>query len=155
MKGHDEVIAKLNQLLAGELTAIDQYFIHGRLCHEWGFHKLGEHFEHERQEEQSHADRLIERILFLEGEPAMSERQPLHTGKTVEEMLSNDLALENSVITTLREAMGLCEKLQDYQTRDILLDLLRDTEEDHTHWLETQLGLIARIGLQYYLQSQI
>lgn len=155
MQGHLDIVAKLNQLLAGELTAIDQYFIHGRMCHEWGVSQLAEHFSHEMQEEQTHASALIARILFLEGLPALDQRQPLKVGQDVPEMLGNDLGLEYRVIAHLKEAIALCETHQDFQTRELLLDLLKDTEEDHAHWLETQLGLIAKIGLPNYLQTQL
>lgn len=155
MQGHLDIIAKLNQLLAGELTAIDQYFIHGHMCHEWGLKQLAEHFNHEMQEERTHASILITRILFLEGLPTLDQRQPLKVGRDVPEMLGNDLGLEYRVIANLKEAITLCEAQHDFQTRDLLMDLLRDTEEDHTRWLETQLGLIAKIGLPNYLQAQL
>jgi bacterioferritin len=155
MKGNDQVIAHLNTLLAGELSAIDQYFIHSRMYENWGFGKLYERIAHEVQDETNHADALIKRILFLEGTPDLSKRNPLHVGSTVEEMLKNDLALELQVETDLRKVMAFCESVQDYQTREILQALLKDTEDDHTHWLEQQLGMIERIGLQNYLQAQI
>ena len=155
MKGNDQVIAHLNTLLAGELSAIDQYFIHSRMYENWGFSKLYERIAHEVQDETNHADALIKRILFLEGTPDLSKRDPLHIGSTVEEMLKNDLALELQVVATLRKVMAFCESVQDYQTREILQAMLKDTEDDHTHWLEQQLGIIERIGLQNYLQSQI
>lgn len=155
MKGNDQVIAHLNTLLAGELSAIDQYFIHSRMYENWGFSKLYERIAHEVQDETNHADALIKRILFLEGTPDLSKRDPLHVGSSVEEMLKNDLALEIQVVAHLRKVMAFCESLQDYQTREILQAMLKDTEDDHTHWLEQQLGMIERIGLQNYLQSQI
>ena len=155
MKGNDQVIAHLNTLLAGELSAIDQYFIHSRMYENWGFSKLYERISHEVQDETNHADALIKRILFLEGTPDLSKRDPLHVGSTVEEMLKNDLALELQVVAHLRKVMAFCESVQDYQTREILQAMLKDTEDDHTHWLEQQLGMIERIGLQNYLQSQI
>jgi bacterioferritin len=155
MKGNDQVIAHLNTLLAGELSAIDQYFIHSRMYENWGFGKLYERIAHEVQDETNHADALIKRILFLEGTPDLSKRDPLHVGSTVEEMLKNDLALELQVVADLRKVMAFCESVQDYQTREILQGLLKDTEDDHTHWLEQQLGMIERIGLHNYLQSQI
>ncbi len=155
MQGPLEVIAKLNHLLAGELTAIDQYFIHGHMCREWGLNKLADHFAHEMQEEQTHASRLIARILFLEGLPEMNQRQPLKIGRNLPEMLGNDLGLEYSVIADLREAIALAETARDFPTRDLLLGLLKDTEEDHTRWLEIQLGLLDRIGLENYLQAQL
>jgi bacterioferritin len=155
MKGNNQVIAHLNTLLAGELSAIDQYFIHSRMYENWGFSKLYERISHEVQDETNHADALIKRILFLEGTPDLSKRDPLHVGSTVEDMLKNDLALELQVVAHLRKVMAFCESVQDYQTREILQALLKDTEDDHTHWLEQQLGMIERIGLQNYLQSQI
>ena len=155
MKGNDQVIAHLNTLLAGELSAIDQYFIHSRMYENWGFGKLYERIAHEVLDETNHADALIKRILFLEGTPDLSKRDPLHVGSTVEDMLKNDLALELQVVARLRQVMAFCESVQDYQTREILQAMLKDTEDDHTHWLEQQLGMIERIGLQNYLQSQI
>jgi len=155
MKGNDQVIAHLNTLLAGELSAIDQYFIHSRMYENWGFGKLYERIAHEVQDETNHADALIKRILFLEGIADLSKRDPLHVGSTVEEMLKNDLALELHVVAALRKVMAFCESVQDYQTREILQAMLKDTEDDHTHWLEQQLGKIELIDLQNYLQSQI
>lgn len=155
MEGNTQVIARLNTLLAGELTAIDQYFIHSRMYENWGFSKLFERIAHEVQDETAHATALIQRILFLGGIPDLSKREPLNVGKSVPEMLQNDLAVELQVITALRDVMSFCEQTQDYVTREILLVMLKDTEDDHTHWLEQQLGLIERIGLQNYLQSQM
>ena len=155
MKGNKKVIETLNKLLAGELTAMDQYFTHSRMFDDWGFSKLYERIDHEMDDEKQHADALIKRILFLEGTPDVGNRAPLNIGKDVPEMLTNDLALENQVVKDLREAIALCEKEQDYQTREILEAMLADTEEDHAYWLEKQLGLINKIGLQNYLQSQM
>lgn len=155
MKGDKNVIDHLNRLLAGELTAIDQYFLHSRMYENWGYHKLYERIHHEKEEEIQHADALIKRILFLEGTPDVATRQPLNIGKDVPQMLKNDLDLELAVIKHLREVIAYCEKVQDYITRDILVPMLDDTEQDHAYWLETQLRLIDRIGLQNYLQSQM
>ena len=155
MKGNEQVIAHLNALLAGELTAIDQYFIHSRMYENWGLSKLHQRIAHEVQDETNHADALIKRILFLEGFPDLTKREPLHVGHTVEAMLKNDLALELQVVADLRKVMAFCESVQDYQTREILQVMLEDTEHDHAHWLEQQLGLIERVGLQNYLQSQL
>ena len=155
MQGKPIVIAELNKLLAGELTAIDQYFIHSRMYQDWGYSKLFERISHESEEEKQHASWIIERILFLEGIPEMSLREPLHIGKTVPEMLQNDLELEYSVVKNLKAAIKLCEAEQDYQTREMLEKQLDDTENDHAYWLEKQLRLIDQIGLQNYLQSQI
>ncbi|WMC11178.1 bacterioferritin [Oceanimonas pelagia] len=155
MKGNQQIIAALNELLAGELSAMDQYFIHSRMYEDWGLTKLYERIDHEFEDEKGHAAKLIERILFLEGTPDMVTRVPLSIGKDVPSMLQSDLNLEYKVIEDLRKVMALCEKEQDYQTRDMLQVLLADTENDHTHWLEQQLGLIQRIGLPNYLQSQM
>lgn len=155
MKGDAKVIEYLNKLLAGELTAIDQYFTHSRMYQNWGLHKLYERIEHERTDEVGHAEALIKRILFLEGAPNLSVRNPLKIGKDAQEMLKNDLALEIGVIAALKEAIAYCETARDYQTREILGKMLEDTEEDHAHWLEKQLWLIEKTGLQNYLQSQM
>lgn len=155
MKGSDQVIAELNHLLAGELTAIDQYFVHSRIYEDMGLDKLYERLDHEREEETDHADQMIKRILFLEGHPDLATREPLNVGKTVSEMLQNDLNVEYSVIKNLKAAIALCESEQDYETRAMLVKQLEDSEEDHAYWLEKQLGLIDKIGLQNYLQSQM
>lgn len=155
MRGNSLVIERLNELLAGELTAIDQYFIHSRMYENWGFGKLYERVAHEVHDETGHADALIKRILFLEGTPDLSKRDPLSVGATVPNMLKNDLELELKVVAALRDAIAFCESVQDYRTREILEGLLEDTEDDHAHWLEQQLGLIDRIGLENYLQSQL
>lgn len=155
MKGDKKVIQILNGLLTGELTAMDQYFIHSRMYRDWGLNKLYERVDHEMGDETQHADRLISRILFLEGIPDLGKRDPLSVGKDVAEMLRNDLALEIKVVTALKKAIQSCESAGDYQTREILEVMLKDTEEDHTYWLERQLGLIEKIGLQNYLQSMM
>ncbi len=155
MKGNKKIIDTLNQLLAGELTSMDQYFTHSRMYEDWGLSKLYERINHEMDDEKQHADLLIKRILFLQGVPAVGNRSPLKIGKDVREMLKNDLELEYSVITALREAIAACEQEKDYQTREILETMLADTEEDHTYWLEQQLGLIEKIGIENYLQSQM
>ncbi|WP_010324885.1 bacterioferritin [Marinobacterium stanieri] len=155
MKGNQKVIDVLNKLLAGELAAMDQYFIHSEMYADWGLNKLYERIAHEFDDEKGHAKLMIERILFLEGTPDMVTRDPIHVGKTVPEMLQNDLNTEYSVAQNLRDAIALCEQEQDYQTRAMLRQQLEDTEEDHAYWLEKQLGLINKIGLQNYLQSQM
>ena len=155
MKGNAKIIDTLSALLADELTAMDQYFIHSRMYDDWGLSRLYERIDHEMEDEKRHADALIKRILFLEGIPDLSGRSPLNIGKDVPEMLKNDLALEMGVIEALKKAVASCEQAQDYQTREILEAMLADTEEDHTYWLEKQLGLIDKIGLQNYLQSQM
>lgn len=153
MQGQTEVIDYLNSLLAGELAARDQYFIHSRMYEDWGFAKLYERLNHEMEEETQHADALIRRILMLEGTPRM-RAEDLDVGTTVPEMLASDLRLEYKVREALAKGIALCEKHGDYVTRDILKIQLADTEEDHAYWLEQQLGLIKSIGLENYLQSQ-
>ncbi len=155
MKGKDRVIDELKKLLAGELAARDQYFIHSRMCEDWGLHKLYEHYEHERDEETQHADAIIKRLLFLEGVPDLNNQDALNVGADVISMFKNDLALEYQVTGALKAVIKICEEEQDYVTRELLRQQLSDTEEDHAYWLEKQLGLIDKIGLQNYLQSQM
>ena len=155
MKGKKKVIAQLQKLLRGELAARDQYFTHSRMYEDWGLTKLYERINHEMDDETQHADALIKRILFLEGIPDLSEQDGLRIGDNVAAMLKNDLEVEYEVVGALKEAIGVCEAEQDYQTREILEKMLADTEEDHAYWLEQQLGLIERIGIQNYLQSQM
>lgn len=155
MKGNQKVIDQLNRLLANELTAMDQYFIHSEMYRDWGLNELYERIAHEFEDEKGHASKLIERILFLEGTPNMVNRDPLRVGKDVPEMLNNDLLVEYEVGAELKKAIALCEAESDYQSREILEGLLADTEEDHTFWLEQQLGLIKKIGIQNYLQSKM
>lgn len=154
MKGNDRIIKILNTLLLGELAARDQYFIHSRMYEDWGLAKLYERLNHEMEEEAQHADAMIKRILFLEGTPAMAPQDALNIGTDVPSMLKSDLALEYKVAGDLKAAIKACEEEKDYVTREMLLVQLQDTEEDHAHWLEQQLGLIDKIGLQNYLQSQ-
>jgi bacterioferritin len=153
MKGNTQVIASLNSLLHNELAAIDQYFIHSRMYQDWGLDKLFDQLDHEMQEEITHADALIKRILFLEGTPNLTDRRDLIIGDDVPSMLKNDLILEMEVVAALKASISLCESEGDYQSREMLEKLLEDTEEDHVYWLEKQLGLIGKIGLQNYIQS--
>lgn len=155
MKGNQQVIAALNELLANELAAMDQYFIHSRMYHDWGLHKLFERIDHEFDDEKGHASKLIERILFLEGTPDLSKRDAIHVGQDVPAMLQNDLNVEYTVAKLLKSTMALCEQQQDYVSRNMLQQLLDDTENDHAHWLEQQLRLIKMLGLENYLQSQM
>jgi bacterioferritin len=154
MKGSEKVIAELQKLLANELTAIDQYFIHSRMYEDWGYTKLYERLDHETEEEKEHADKIIRRMLFLESTPDLSQRDGLRVGADVTAMLQNDLQLEYDVAAALKQAIAVCEQERDFQTREILEVLLQDTEEDHAYWLEQQLGLIEKLGMQNYLQSQ-
>ena len=155
MKGDNNIINILNKLLTGELSAADQYFCHSRMYQDWGLNRLYERIKHETEEELEHAAALIERILFLEGTPDVASRDPLRIGKNVPEMLKNDLTVEYEVASALKDAIAECEAAKDYVTREILEKLLEDTEVDHAYWLEQQLGLIDKIGLQNYLQSQM
>lgn len=155
MQGDKQVIDKLNTLLTNELTAADQYLAHSRILEDQGFMKLYERLGHEAEEELEHADVLIKRILFLEGKPDLSKRNGLNIGEDITSMFKSDLAVEYSVAEELRSTIKLCEEKQDYQTRQNLMPLLKDTEEDHMHWLEQQLGLIRRVGIQNYSQSQM
>jgi bacterioferritin len=154
MQGKPKVIDTLNALLVDELAARDQYFIHSRMLYNWGLEKLAKRLAHEVEDETGHASALIERILFLEGTPSMTPSQ-INVGADVPQILKNDLAVELMVVGNLRKAIALCEQEQDYVTREILEPLLDDTEEDHAHWLEQQLGLIDLVGLPNYLQSQM
>jgi len=155
MKGNPKVIAQLQHLLNGELAARDQYFAHSRMYKDWGLNKLYERLNHEMEEETEHADMLIERMLFLEAQPDFSQQDAVRVGSSVPEMLQNDLDVEYSVVEALKTAIAICEQEQDYDTREMLIKLLDDTEMDHAYWLEQQLGLIEKIGLQNYLQSQL
>ncbi len=155
MKGHNEIINALNDLLVYELTAMDQYFVHSRMYQDMGLEKLYQRIDHEFDDEKGHAAVLIERILFLEGTPDLSKRDGLNIGQTVPAMLQSDLDIEYAVRDALKKVMALCEELQDYVTRDQLLVLLDDTETDHAYWLEKQLRLIKLTGLENYLQSQM
>ena len=154
MKGHPDVVDYLKFLLRGELAARDQYFIHSRRYEDQGLMALFHRIDHEMQEETEHADALLRRILFLEGDPDMRP-ETFVAGKTVEEMLQRDLEVEYAVRAHLAKGVALCEQHGDYVSREILLTQLKDTEEDHAHWLEQQLGLIKRLGIALYLTSKL
>ncbi len=155
MQGNPQIVDTLNSLLAGELTAVDQYLIHGEMYADMGLGQLAEKSLHESEHERQHARALIQRILFLEGEPDLSKREALNVGSTVEEMLKADLAVEYHVVKTLTAAIAQCEAAEDFVTREMLRVQLDDTEMDHAYFLEKQLRLIELTGLQNYLQSQM
>ena len=154
MQGQPDVIEYLKELLRGELAARDQYFIHSRRYEDQGLHALSERIGHEMDEETQHADALLRRILFLGGDPDMRPHA-FEPGKTVVEMLEKDLQVEYQVRANLAAGVKLCESHGDYVSRDMLIAQLRDTEEDHAWWLEQQLGLIKRIGLELYQTSKL
>ncbi len=155
MKGNKKIIDILNQLLTGELSASDQYLIHGEMVSDLGMPQLAAHMLHESEHEHLHAKLIIQRILFLEGTPNVAKRDALNIGKNVKQMLENDLALEYQVVKNLKSAIEACEKAEDFVTRDMLVQQLEDTEMDHAYWLEKQLKLISLVGLENYQQSQM
>ena len=154
MKGDVKVIAYLNQILANELTAINQYFLHSRMFRNWGYQALAKHEYEESIDEMKHADKLVERILFLEGLPNLQKLNKLMIGETPKEVIGCDLKLEEMAIPDLRDAIAYCETVRDYGTRELLEDIL-ESEEEHVDWLETQLGLMESLGEALYLQSKV
>ncbi|WP_018274116.1 bacterioferritin [Teredinibacter turnerae] len=154
MKGDAKVIEYLNKVLGNELVAINQYFLHSRMYKDWGLKELADHEYKESIDEMKHADMLIERILFLEGLPNLQSLGKLLIGETTPEMLECDLKLELLAIPDLRESIAYCESVKDYVSRDLFNHIL-ESEEEHVDWLETQLGLIDKVGLENYQQSMI
>ena len=153
MKGDPTVIEHLNRVLKNELTAINQYFLHSRIYKDWGLTQLGDYEFKESVDEMKHADSLIERVLFLEGLPNLQDLGKLRIGEHAAEMLQCDLDLELDAIPDLRAAIAYCEAHKDYVSRDLFESIL-DSEEEHVDWLETQLGLIDKMGVENYVQSQ-
>jgi bacterioferritin len=154
MKGNDKVISTLNDILTAELTAINQYFIHAKMCANWGFNKLAKKVRDESIDEMKHADRLIERILFLEGVPNVQRLGKVNVGETVKEQFELDLKLEYDAIVRLNAAVALARDVGDNTTREMVENILVG-EEEHTDWLETQLGLIKTLGEQMYCAQQL
>lgn len=154
MKGDTKVIEFLNKVLENELTAINQYFLHAKMYKNWGLNKLYDKEYHESIDEMKHADQLVERILFLEGLPNLQNIGRILIGENTPEMLACDLKLENLAIPNLKVAIQYCESVKDYVSRELFEDIL-ENEEEHVDWIETQLELIEKVGLQNYIQSQM
>ena len=154
MKGDNKVISLLNKALANELIAINQYFLHAKMYRDWGMTNLYEHEYHESIDEMKHADSLTDRILFLEGLPNLQDLGALRIGENTKEMLECDLALEMDAVPDLKEGIAYSEQVGDFVSRDLFKDIL-EAEEEHIDWLETQLGLIDRMGIENYIQAQI
>lgn len=148
------VIAHLNTILKNELTAINQYFLHAKMLQDWGLTRMASHEHDESIDEMKHADTLIERILFLDGLPNLQDLGKLMIGQDVEEIVAGDLQLEMNALADLRDAIAFCEQVNDYVSRSLLRGIL-DSEEEHVDWLETQQALIAKVGVQNYIQSQM
>lgn len=154
MKAKPEIVTLLNEVLTGELTAINQYFIHGKMCGNWGFKRLADHIVHESIDEMKHADELIDRILFLDGVPNMQRINPVRVGETVAEQFRLDLELEHEAVERLNRGIALCASSGDNATRE-LLERILVSEEEHIEWLETQLTAMEQVGAQNYLAQQL
>ncbi len=154
MKGQHAVIEVLNQVLTAELTAVNQYFVHAKMCRNWGYERLASYIKKESIDEMKHADSLIERILYLEGVPNLQRLNKVNVGETVPEQLKLDLEVEREAVARLNEGMKLCRDLADNGTEDLLRHILV-AEEEHADWIESQLSLIDQIGVANYLAQQI
>ena len=154
MKGDPKVIALLNKALSNELIAINQYFLHAKMYKDWGMTNLAQYEYHESIDEMKHADMLVDRILFLEGLPNLQDLGTLRIGEDTKEMLECDLALEHDAVPDLRQGIQYCEEVKDFVSR-VLFNSILESEEEHIDWLETQLGLIDKMGIENYIQAQI
>jgi len=154
MKGNREVIDLLNEVLAGELVAINQYFLHAKMCKNWGYLRIASQIRSESIDEMKHADALIDRVLFLDGLPNLQRLDKLNVGQTVPEQFQSDLALEYRAVKRLNDGIALCRERGDNATEDLLRRILV-SEEEHVDWLETQLRLIAELGEKAYLAEQL
>jgi bacterioferritin len=154
VRGDDQILELLNDVLTAELTAINQYFLHAKLCEHWGYGRLADHVRHESIDEMKHADQITDRILFLEGVPNFQRLAPLRIGETVPEQFESDLQLEYTAIERLNRGVARAVELGDNGTRELLADILV-SEEEHADWLETQLETIRQIGVELYLAQQL
>lgn len=154
MKGDANVIKALNEVLTGELTAINQYFMHARMCKNWGYHRIADFTYKESIEEMKHAQNLLDRILFLEGIPNIQKLDKINIGETVKEQIDSDLTLEIMAINRLKSSIDICYAAKDHTSRELLERILED-EEKHVDWLEAQLGIIKDIGIENYLAQQL
>ncbi len=154
MKGNEEVIAVLQDVLCAELTAVNQYFIHARMCANWGYHRLAEHIRKESIEEMQHAQKVIDRILYFDGAPNMQKYMKINVGKTVPEQFQNDLEVEYQAVPRLNRGVEVARAQGDNGTRALLEEILAD-EEEHVDWLEAQLGVIREVGVENYLAQQL
>jgi len=154
VRGHERIVSALNDILTAELTAINQYFIHARMCENWGYERLWKKVREESIGEMKHADTLIERILYLEGVPNLQKLGKVNVGQTVPEQLRLDLEVETAAIKALNDGIELCRSLGDNGSRELLEGIL-EAEEDHANWIETQLTLIGQIGEAHYLAQQV
>lgn len=154
MKGNDRLLATLNNLLADELTAINQYMVHSEMCDDWGYEKLHKHFEKRAIDEMKHAEKLIGRILYLEGMPIVSTLGRIHIGSTVEKMLANDQEAEDGAIKAYNEAIVLAGEVKDFATRDVLQDILND-EDAHMDGIEALQSQIGQMSIQVFLTTQV